>query len=595
MDFGFQLLGLLVIFLLILVYYSKRDNFTRGNKVFRGMLLVAYLMQVVFFGIYVYWQNGDYGSVYETLYEILSNLFVTLVFIYYGVILLKGELKLRQHKGIFGVYLVSVVLLGLYWIWRVFLCTFCHYSSIDFVLESEFNYQYTPSVLGMFLVFEFVLLIIGKKQVRREKYVSLVILFVIELVTFIMQLEVGGPIFHIGVIILVIYLYFTLENGEREELENLRLERDYALANTFSKSAFLKNLSYEIRTPINTIDGFSQVILESSNMEEIQEDIRDIRVASRELIDIINGMIDLSIIESGNLEIIYENYNVYDLIDSVVQIMDSKMRGSSVAFHTDIEKDIPEVLLGDSERISQVVLNLLLFAFKYTDNGEINFRVDSVKSSSMCRLKFIVQDTGRGMKEEELKQLTLQGDRSKLGLRVAKYLVELMGGNFEVDSIYDKGTTFIVTIDQKIVGEKAAQNGHVHKKIQPMDATGRRILVVDDNKLNLKVASKLLAPYHVEVIEANSGQECLDILNMDTNFDLILMDDMMPNMSGTETLGVVKKLGRIDGYYIPVVVLTANAVSGMKEKYMEAGFDDYLSKPIERQELDRVLRKYIKK
>ncbi len=581
-----------MMFFLVVVYYKDKDSFTKGNKVFRGILLTAYLMQLVYLCIYICRKGEDYGSIYEGLYQVLSFVWVTLIYVYYGWVMVKGKLERTNDKIIQILYSVSFVLLGIFGL----VCVISKWGGFADISLFQSDSCYMPIVWLWYLFFEFILLFIGRGRIKKEHYSHLGIVFVLQLVAFVWQVKFTDvPIFHIAVIIVAFYLYFALENPLKKELKMVKIERDYAVANTFSKSAFLKNLSHEIRTPINTIDGFSQVILESNNMKEIHEDVQDIRVASRELIDIINGMIDLSIIESGNLEIINENYNVYELVDNVIQIMQSKMRESSVAFHTDIEKGIPEVLLGDSERISQVVLSLLLYSLKYTNRGEICLRVDSVKSSSMCRLKVVVSDTGKGMKGEELRQLTIQGESSKLGLRVAKYLVELMGGKFEVDSVYEKGTTFTVIIDQRIVADKALGNSKIHKKIQPMDATGRRILLVDDNKLNLKVASKLLSPYHVEVVEANSGQECLDILDGDTNFDLILMDDLMPNMSGTETLSIIQKLERVDGYYIPIVVLTANAVSGMKEKYMEVGFDDYLSKPIERGELDRILRKYIKK
>lgn len=152
-----------------------------------------------------------------------------------------------------------------------------------------------------------------------------------------------------------------------------------------------------------------------------------------------------------------------------------------------------------------------------------------------------------------------------------------------------------MTIDQKVLEDTKLENALKKKKVVPFKASDKKILVVDDNKLNLKVARKLLEPYQVQVVEANSGDECLDIIDRDTNFDLILMDDLMPQMSGTETLDILKKIQRVDGYYIPVVVLTANAVSGMKEKYLNLGFEDYLAKPIERYELHRILKKYLKR
>ena len=176
-----------------------------------------------------------------------------------------------------------------------------------------------------------------------------------------------------------------------------------------------------------------------------------------------------------------------------------------------------------------------------------------------------------------------------------KKLLELMNGKIDINSVYGEGTEVSIVIDQKMVSNDTLAKKTRKKNIKPFDSKGKRILIVDDNKLNIKVAYKLLEPYNVKVEEVFSGQECLDLLDKDTNFDLILMDDLMPKMSGTETLDILKKLERIDGFYIPVVVLTANALAGEKNKYLNIGFDDYLAKPIDRYELDRVLRKFIKK
>lgn len=596
MAFGFHLFCLLMIFLLVIVYYLKKDSFTKGNKIFRGILLVTYIMQLSNLAIYAVIESGSNNEVFfGKLYLLMVMFWFALFALYYVVIWLKGKYERENNK--FKVVIRD--LLVIFSVIQVIGGISTLVAPVSFVYNMVHHYgHFVIYFICFYLGIEFLVLLIGMKKIERKRYIHLLVIFIIQLIMFLLQGRSPEiPIFSIGIMFVVFYTYFMQENMEKQELKKIRLERDYAMRQTIDKSEFLKVLSHEIRTPLNTIDGFSQIILDSEDVNEIKGDVRDIRAASRDLIDVINGMIDLSIIESGKLEIIEENYNVYDMIDNIVGIAESKMREKMVEFKCLVDDGIPEVLLGDSERISQVVLNLLTNAIKYTDKGSIGLKVQSVRASSRCRLKISVQDTGRGIKKEDLGTI-FEGNGQKegmtLGLVVSKYLVELMGGTIDVQSSFGEGSTFIVTLNQKIISERQEVKVSRTRVLKPFRATGKRILLVDDNKLNLKVASKLLEPYDVDIVEVKSGKDCLEILEKDTNFDLILMDDLMPEMSGTECLDILKKIERVDGYYIPVVVLTANAVSGMKEKYLNAGFEDYLSKPIDKYELDRILKKYLK-
>ena len=258
---------------------------------------------------------------------------------------------------------------------------------------------------------------------------------------------------------------------------------------------------------------------------------------------------------------------------------------------------MPEVLLGDQERIEQVILSVLNNSIKYTNKGTIKLNVDAIVSDNLCRFKIVIEDTGSGINSTDLRKIfdiDSKRKNNKIGLVVAKELIDLMNGKIDIDSILGQGTTVVIVIDQKMVHNDTKVVSKKKKEIVPFDANNSKVLVVDDNKLNIKVATKLLEPYNISVVEAYSGEEALNILDKDTDFSLILMDDLMPNLSGTETLGILKKIERVDGFNIPVVVLTANAVTGVKNKYLDKGFDDYLSKPIDRYELDRVLNKFIK-
>ena len=585
MIFEFRIFGLFVLFLLILSYFSKDEN-DRGH--FSFVLICSYLLEVLYIVCYVMSKSSLGNYIFMKVYYGLFGIYLLSVTYYFLMLFFQRKYqdglssvtkKFYGMRYLFGIAFVLVVVLVV-WVSRV-----------------DVIWQYLLGFCLFQFFIHFLVLIFGKKFIDSRKYGVLVGFCFVECLFGLFQFYFPDvEIMQSGVVVFAIYFYMFLENDDRTEIANLKLERDYATKNLIQKEVFLKKLSHEIRIPVHTIDGFSQVMAESSDMDEMKEDAKDIRVATSELIHLINSMIDLSILESGQLRLLPENYNVYEMFDDLADMIPSRLKGSDVKFVFEMEKNIPEVLKGDSERISQVILNIISNSIKYTSKGTISLKVSSVKSDSLCRLMIRVDDTGQGMTDEEVRHLFMDDSSDKgIGLRVSYYLVQLMNGKIDVESNVGKGTSVIVTIDQEIIALKQERKERKKKELEFVSFAGKRILIVDDNKLNLKVASKLLLPYEVDIVTVSGGQECLDLLDKDTNFDLILMDDLMPNMSGIETLDVLRKIERVSGYYIPVVALTANATSGMREKYLGAGFDDYLAKPIDREELDGVLKRYLKK
>ena len=564
--------------MLVVMYFYKsgKDRFP-----FNFILILTYLVQLLYIVTYIGVVNNSYDMAGRLYFGVLI-LLMGLYSVYNVMYIVRDKYRLKTNK----LNNISKIVRGLYLVVSGILIL-AMFNSKMYMLDDRmiFGNNIINIIMWCYVVFNFIVLI-GSKCIKLYVY-NLLLVFML-IVDYIYP---GIGFVNSFVVIITMYLYLVFENNLKKELDTVKLERDYYIKNTIDKYAFLKNISHEIRTPINTIDGLSQIVVDSKNELEMKEDLKDIRVASRELIDIINGMIDLSIIESGSLEIVNDNYNVYDMFDNIKNIVDSRLRDKSVKFSLKVDKGIPEVLLGDSERISQVILNLLGNSIKFTNKGSINLEVKCVKNEKLARLIITVSDTGIGIKSQELDSLFDRKDDKAIGLVLANHLVSLMNGKIEVDSVEGKGSTFIVSIDQRIIMEKDTNKD---RDVKPFKVVGKRVLVVDDNKLNLKVISKMLVPYGVRIVEASSGNECLDILDKDTDFDLIFMDDMMPKLSGTETLNIIKKVSRIDGYYIPIVVLTANVTSGIREKYLGVGFDDYLAKPIDKSELSRVLKKYLK-
>ena len=394
-------------------------------------------------------------------------------------------------------------------------------------------------------------------------------------------------------------MYFTIENPDLKMVNELELAKNQAEKANRAKTDFLSSMSHEIRTPLNAIVGLSNIIKDSDDLDEIHEDASDVVSASNTLLEIVNGILDISRIEADKMEVIESNYRPLEEFKTLVTLAETRIGEKDIELRTKFAEDLPEVLYGDKGKVKQIITNLLTNAVKYTENGYIDFKVNCVNEDNISRLTIIVSDTGRGIKKEKLDTLftkfnRLEEDRNStiegtgLGLVITKALIEMMGGKIVVDSTYGEGSKFTIFLSQKI--GNASNIEIVNDKISTFD--GKKVLIVDDNKLNIKVASKILKEFNLDIDSCESGFECIDKIKDNNTYDLILMDIMMPKMGGVETF---KKLKQIDNFDTPVVALTADAIEGKANKYLEVGFNAYLSKPIDKIELNKVLDNILNK
>ena len=364
-------------------------------------------------------------------------------------------------------------------------------------------------------------------------------------------------------------------------------------------------MSHEIRTPLNAIVGFSQALNEENLPESAQDEVNDIISASESLLEIVNGILDISKIEANKLEIVNKEYSFKKVYHDLCALTKARLGDKPLELRFQYDDSIPDVLYGDATRVKQVILNLLTNSVKYTKEGYVEFKVSSVRKDDVLRLIISVEDSGIGIKQENIDKLFSKFERfdlqenitiegTGLGLAITKKLIDLMNGKIVVQSVYGKGSRFTIALDQKIVVGKTLEDIEETKETEfkELDLSGKTILVVDDNSLNLKVATRLLTPYKAKIVTMDNGYDCINSIKEGTNYDLILMDDMMPKMSGTETL---KQLKLIENFKTPVIALTANAIDGMKDKYLSEGFDDYLSKPIDKTDLNNVIHKFLDK
>ena len=409
-------------------------------------------------------------------------------------------------------------------------------------------------------------------------------------------------------IFMIVVILRRLKRG-RDEREALLIASERAVAANEAKSSFLSSMSHEIRTPINAVLGMNEMILRGTEDKKILEYSSNIQTAGRTLLSLINSILDFSKIEEGKMEIVPVVYETVPLINHLVASVSERAKSKGLELLVDIDEMLPRSMIGDDVRISQVILNILTNAVKYTEEGHVKLIIRAEKSKGKnVDLYVAVEDTGIGIRKEDLPKLFSSFERldeeknhhiegTGLGMSIVTNLLRMMESEIKVKSEYGVGSTFYFTLHQIIeddtpIGDyKAQKEIDLKQEDETLRAEGARILVVDDNEMNLKVTANLLGLYGITPKNVSSGFEALSCLQKES-FHMILLDHMMPKMDGTETLHRMKEEGLLPKD-TKVIVLTANAISGAREEYLAEGFDDYLSKPVELPELRKILKKWL--
>ena len=605
----FQLVSLAFMDLIGVVFYNKKKIDTAENRIFSLMIITNIFgatIDIISTLMCIYIPESIITNVTCKLY-LLYLIGYTLIFTSYTIIITRTnytkEEKLDKYKNISNTILIFYAVIS-----SIVLSIPLYVTRTGYTI-----YTYGPSPILTYLVCGICMFIwtielvlhINKLTMRQALPIVVSIIFdasaaIIQFANPEVLIVTAAAVF---TTVIMYFVIFAVDNPDLDMIDEIEKAKEEAEQANKSKTEFLSNMSHEIRTPLNAILGFSQGLMEEDINRSAKADVEDIIGASDSLLEIVNEILDISKIESNKLEIVNVDYSFEKMYKYLITLTEGRIGSRQLQFIHSVDNRIPKVLYGDYVRIKQITTNLLSNAIKYTKEGFVKLKFDYEPiDDNSCWIIISVKDSGIGIKPEEIDKVFSKFEKFEikenvkiqgtgLGLALTKRLVNLLGGSIKVESKYGEGSTFTVKVKQhistKTIEQLEAENPTTTRR--SFVGHGEKILIVDDNNVNLKVACRLLKSYNLTIDLASSGKECIS-KTLNNSYDLIMLDDLMPELNGPETLKYLKEQ---NSYKTPTIALTANAMSGMKEKYISDGFNDYLSKPIDKILLEDLLVKYL--
>lgn len=610
------IVSLSILMIIFMIYDTKEKINNLQSKLFNTLTYTSFLfclITLLYSTMLVSLNSFIINLVFWRTYNLLFVAFWEILLLFLIIIIQKY--KNKTMKDLWETNILVRVILIVFTILEVILLLFPHvsiYEKFDFR-----NITFTSlilSILSILISLSIIVIInvLMKKNKEKldeddKKSINMIIYCTLFVILQVLMPSISIYAFSTAIITSIVYL--TYANPDIEITRELSKAQKTIKDSAKTKTDFLSNVTSEIKTPVSYITSLCTNLenLEEYNVDEVKKTMNHIILSGNNLLEIVNNVLDISKIESGNEITIKNEYNIKNLIDDISGVVKSKLGQKNVTLEVNLSGELSSVYEGDVIKIYQVLQNVLTNAAKYTEVGKITFDITSTKLPLGEKLLFKIADTGNGIKPEDQDKLFKKGTRLEssidneiegagYGLSITKEYLDLMEGKIWFESEYQVGTTFYIEIPQKVINptplKELIKEEYVSQSTE-IDCENKVALVVDDNKLNNKVIKRLLERYKFKVVTVSSGQDCIYKVKSEEKFDIIFMDQVMPDMSGIETM---KALRGLDGYELPPLIsLTANAVSGMKEHYLGEGFDEYLSKPINTSDLEKILTKYFKK
>lgn len=582
--------GIMFTLLLILVFKIKKQNNLLSNSTYFILtltLIVGYILELIIYYLNSISINNIMLEIYTKLYLIFIICWSSIFSVYTFLLSKKDD---EYNKKIMILYALLTVTSSVAIIMLPLNIT---YTNRIILTGNAINFL--KILITCMLSILYMRIILNNKIVKTMKADYIYIVLIILTISFFLETKYQLNIVTTILLFITYLIFLTIENPALKEYEIINNLRLRALKANTNKTEFLSNISHELRTPLTSIITSIDEIKSRNIPQELKENINDIIDSSNSLLEIVGNVIDINKIENKIYDLKEKNYNIRDLVEKLIKLNTKKYSKENVVFKYSVSDNTPSNLFGDKTKIKEIINNILDNSFKYTNKGSISLTINSVLDNDICNLIIEIKDTGIGIKSEDLNKIfngnEIDNDinssvnRDGLGLLVSKDLVNLLNGTITVSSYYGSGSVFTINIPQKLKNEL-----EIVEQTNTTKFNNKKILLVDDDRLNNRILKRLLKIYNIELDTCERGIECIDKINNGEQYDLILMDIMMPDINGVDTL---KKLKSNKNFNTKVIALTADALSTSRNKYLKAGFTDYLAKPFKKEELEEKLKELL--